>query len=107
MEPTVPTGSLCLILRADFDSVEEGDIILFEHGGMQVLHRLIEKTDTYGVTQGDANNIDDGQTVSRELDNVYGKLVFHIPKVGYFVYSTWGKIFIVLAILFLLVLSFI
>ena len=47
---------------------------------MRIIHRVIEITDDALVTKGDANRIDDGPSVTP--DNLYGKYIFHIPKIG-------------------------
>lgn len=50
-----------------------GDVILFESGSSTVTHRIIEVTDNGYRTQGDANNVPDGE-IRREA--VIGKVIW-------------------------------
>lgn len=85
MEPELPVGSLLIISPADYKNIQIGDDITFvrDNNLTLVTHRVIEKDDKtqYITTQGIANNSADKPT---SYDNVVGKVVFHIPLVGYF-----------------------
>lgn len=89
MEPELPVGSLLIIKPADYEHIEVGDDITFVRDANLTLvtHRVIEKDDEtrHITTQGIANNTPDKPT---SYENVVGKVVFHIPYVGYFVIWT-------------------
>jgi len=83
MEPAIGTGSLILV--SPRDSYEVGDIVTRETGGeTTVTHRIIEKREEDGeivfITQGDANDAPDGESVAR--GDILGKVAFHIPFFG-------------------------
>lgn len=114
MEPTIKSGDLILIREVDFDDVEEGDIISYFESETQrtttVTHRVIEIIyDDNGnklefVTQGDANNIKDGDHVTRgKLIGVYKTRIPVLGSVAIFLKSTPGLIVAILVPLGLLV----
>lgn len=80
MEPTIHTGSIVLI-HTNVNTLKEKDIVAFERGGTMVVHRLVGKTDEGWITRGDANQTDDPWRVQDE--EITGKTVFWIPKLGY------------------------
>lgn len=57
-----------------------GDIVMYQTGGTPVTHRIISKSENGYRTKGDANNTDDGTDIPKE--NVVGKVVLVIPKIG-------------------------
>ena len=86
MEPNLYAGDIVFVnTNIDFEDVEIGDVIIFKHRGINIIHRVIETTTinekTYFKTKGDANKFDDGFVVSTE--NFSGKALFHIDKIGY------------------------
>ena len=114
MEPTIHSGDLILIREIDFDDVEEGDIISYFESETQrtttVTHRVIEIIyDEDGnklefVTQGDANNIEDSDHVTRgKLIGVYKTRIPVLGSVAIFLKSTPGLIVAILVPLGLLV----
>ena len=114
MEPTIHSGDLILIREIDFDDVEEGDIISYFESETQrtttVTHRVIEIIyDEDGnklefVTQGDANNIEDSDHVTRgKLIGVYKTRIPILGSVAIFLKSTPGLIVAILVPLGLLV----
>ena len=83
MEPTIPTGSLCLVnIRRPYEKIQEGDVIVYvrKSDGLRIIHRVVSVTDAGLVTQGDANRIDDG--LSTTAENYFGTSLVHIPGVG-------------------------
>ena len=83
LEPTIPTGSLCIVnIRRPYEKVEVGDVIVYvrKYDGLRIIHRVIEVTDEGLVTKGDHNQISDG--VSTTADNYFGTSLVHIPGVG-------------------------
>lgn len=114
MEPTIKSGDLILIREVDFDDVEEGDIISYFESETQrtttVTHRVIEIIyDDNGnklefITQGDANNIEDSDHVTRgKLIGVYKTRIPVLGSVAIFLKSTPGLIVAILVPLGLLV----
>ena len=83
MEPNLPTWSLCVInVKVPYEELEVGDIVVYNRmrDGMRIIHRVKEITDEGIVTKGDANKTDDGVSVTAE--NLFGRYLFHIPKLG-------------------------
>lgn len=98
MEPNIHTGSLAIVYeRADFYSMEVGDVVAFKLvNGELVTHRIEEITKldgiTYFLTKGDANEVSDGYTTN--IQNFYGETIYSLPGVGYvadWVTSKFGK----------------
>lgn len=94
MEPTIDTGSICLINKnVNIKNVKEKDIIAFKlQDGTLVTHRVVEITDEGIVTKGDNNEDVDSNLINK--NNYVGKNIFWIPKVGYVVkvfQTTKGK----------------
>lgn len=87
MEPQIYTGSICFInTRASYEDVEAGDVIAYETAsGMMVTHRAVQITKTGIVTKGDANDVSDGITTTK--NNFKGKALFTVPCAGYLI---WG-----------------
>ena len=93
MKPGIPVGSIVTAdTRYDYDSLKEGDIIIFRKGDTKVTHRIRSITEAGIETKGDANNASDGITTTKE--NYCGKILFHIPVLG-FVISGKGKFYLI------------
>lgn len=95
MEPTIQTGSLSFINKhTDYDNIKVNDVIAFKlSSGDRVTHRVINITEEGMETKGDANNVSDG--ISTTKNNYIGKNIFSIPKLGYgvkMIQTTRGKI---------------
>lgn len=92
MEPAISTGSLVAIYP--FSTYKKGEVITFSSdkniSGITTTHRLvgIETADNmeFYETQGDANSTPDSQKINKEA--VLGKVIFHIPYIGYLVTYT-------------------
>lgn len=83
MQPALPVGSLIYIKEADPAQLQVGDVITYRlEGDTMVTHRVVENLpeEGYLITQGDANQEPDGQIT---YDRVQGKMVFHLPWLGY------------------------
>ncbi len=81
MEPRIPVGSLAVAdMHCDYGSIEKGDIIIFQAGEGRVMHRVYAVTEEGLETKGDANEVTDGITTTRE--NLVGRVVFHVPYLG-------------------------
>lgn len=80
MEPMIPTGSVVVVNTADRD-VLPGDVATFSRHGDLVTHRILSKTEDGYQTKGDANTDPDTGIISAE--DIRGKVLFHIPMIGY------------------------
>ena len=83
MEPTIPTYSVCLVTtQVDYDDLSVGDIVVYTRrsDGQQIVHRIVDITDAGAITRGDANQTDDGVSVTP--DNLYAQYIAHIPCGG-------------------------
>ena len=113
MVPTINVLDVVVTMRVNSaESLEKGDIITFNstdyrYSGVLVTHRIvdIEKT-TSGeylyTTKGDNNNTQDSSRIS--FDEIYGRVIFRIPKIGYIQYYLssilgWVAIIIVPAVM--------
>ncbi len=89
MEPTYHVGSMIYVKSVDPNSIQVGDPITFliNEDLDMATHRVIEidAENQHFYTQGDANDAADGAPV--HFNNLVGKPVFTIPKLGYF--SDW------------------
>ena len=91
MVPTINVNDAIVIKRVDATNVNIGDIITFSstdryYNGLTITHRVVGKKvssegDYIYRTKGDNNVLEDTALV--DIDNVYGKVLFKIPKVGY------------------------
>lgn len=81
MEPKIKTGDLVFVKSISFEDVKKGDIITFKYEGNVVTHRVIDKKEDGFITKGDNNNVQDKDVVGEE--DLIGKVLFHIPFLGY------------------------
>jgi signal peptidase len=88
MEPTLEVGSMVLDERIAPLDARPGDIVSFPdptRDGRLVTHRLekvrAEGDTAFMVTKGDANNAVERWSVP--TDGEIGRVVYHVPKVGY------------------------
>ena len=118
MEPGLPTGSVAYINQHDTD-VNVGDIITYRLSGYAdletgsgmmanaaegtlVTHRLVRITPRgHYITKGDNNDVEDMKEVLP--DQVVGKFVFHIPRIGYVMQKVGSRtVLVILACLVIL-----
>jgi len=109
MSPAMPAGSVCFVNhRADFDDVQEGDIIAFRLGTSTIVtHRAVKIQEDGIVTKGDANKITDDALVTQE--NFAGKTVFQIAEIGKQIQhlrTTEGKIHFLIFVILLAIPGF-
>ena len=105
MEPNIPVGSLVYSHKEDPASLQAGDVIVFvdpARGTTPITHRIVENDPAAGtiITKGDANENRDVNPAA--YDNVLGKVVLHIPRMGFIaamLTSTLGKVITVLLLL--------
>ena len=91
MVPTIGVNDAIVIKRLDNDQYDVGDIVTFisndaNYKGLLVTHRIVNKEsvgskESIYTTKGDNNYVEDPTYV--KTDNIYGKVLFKIPKVGY------------------------
>jgi len=108
MLPYIEIKDIVVTKKVPAEELEVNDIITFiapdsRYGGISITHRILDKyydeslgTYTYR-TKGDANNVADSALVPN--DNVLGKVILKIPKLGYLqdlLSSKGGLIFVVL-----------
>lgn len=106
MEPTIKVEDAVVIKRKKTGELKVGDIITFmssdsRYAGLTVTHRIVgiekgEDGSFYYRTKGDNNNTEDSTLVKH--DNVYGKVILKIPKIGYIKYvlsTSFGWILLV------------
>ena len=79
-------GDVVIIAKVPTDVIKEGDVIQFrKEERITVMHRVIEIQETEGakffITKGDDNDEPDTDPVIPQ--NVVGKVVFTIPKIGW------------------------
>ena len=95
MVPTINVLDVVVIKRVDKPTdLKKGDIVTFtstdyRYSGITITHRIVnvEKTSSgkyLYTTKGDNNNTQDSARIS--FDEIYGKLLFRIPKIGYLQY---------------------
>ena len=88
MEPEIHTASVAIVNEnVNFYDIEVGDVVAFKlQTGELVTHRVIEITKIDGIThfmtKGDNNDVADGYTTN--IQNYYGKTIYSIPNLGYF-----------------------
>lgn len=113
MEPAIPVGSMVYSKEVDPATLETGDVIVFYSSNAQqgsadtgdmipITHRVVTNDIAAQeiTTKGDANEQNDLSKVS--YINVEGKVIFHVPHLGYIaspLSSTMGKIALALIIL--------
>lgn len=91
MVPTINVNDAIIVKRVKNNTLDIGDIITFSSNdiyfnGLTVTHRIVgKKLDVDGNyiyrTKGDNNSLEDTALV--DLDNIYGKVVLRVPKIGY------------------------
>jgi signal peptidase I len=116
MVPTIDVNDAIVVKRVDNDKYNIGDIITFnssdyKYNGLTVTHRIVNKVpaginNSIYTTKGDNNPIVDPTEV--QTNAIYGKVLFRIPKLGYFqnFLSKPSNFFICLLVPALIVLIF-
>lgn len=94
MVPTINVEDAVVVQRKESNELKVGDIITFlssdpRYSGLTITHRIVgaeksKKGDIYFRTKGDNNNTEDTALVKSE--NIYGKVILRIPKIGYLQY---------------------
>jgi signal peptidase len=83
MEPNYQLGDVIITRPVDAASLQTGDVIRFQSGGVSVVHRIIAVQQTPGglvfQTKGDNNNFVDPPVAAGAIE---GKVVLRLPKLG-------------------------
>ena len=84
MEPTFYKNDLAVVKSCEVEKLEKGDIITFQQEDRIISHRIIgiikENGEKKFITKGDNNEVEDVEPI--EMQNIYGKVEFIIPKIG-------------------------
>ena len=84
MTPSISVGAMVVAKEVEPETLEVGDIITYSlSGDTLVTHRIIEVNteEEHVITQGDANEVPDGSPIP--YDRIVGKVLFHVPMLGY------------------------
>lgn len=80
MEPVLSIDDL-IIVKSD-NEFRVGDVIVYQNNNRLVVHRIVSIDDEEIITKGDANDAEDKPIL---LENVKGKLVYHLEGFGKYV----------------------
>ena len=84
MQPNLNINDLVIVKKCKINEINENDIITYKKNNKIISHRIIKKEYYKGkiifTTKGDNNEIEDMEKVT--MENIYGKVVANIPKVG-------------------------
>jgi|AGTN01.1.fsa_nt_gi signal peptidase I, archaeal type len=100
MEPAIHTGGIVVISPASANDIKVGDVIAFYKGNIAVCHRVHSISDAGRlefITKGDADRTVDPDPVTP--DSIFGRVVFSLPYIGYFIYFVRTPPGFILAIL--------
>ncbi len=86
MRPEIEVGDVLISTDVEADAIKVGDIIQFiNKDEVIIMHRVVGFVETdgpdYFITKGDDNDSPDIEPVNP--DNVLGKVVYNIPKIGW------------------------
>lgn len=84
MEPTFYKDDLAVVKKSKLEELKKGEIITFKQEDRIISHRIFNITNEKGkiqfITKGDNNDVQDKEPV--EFQNIYGRVLFIIPKLG-------------------------
>ena len=110
MEPTFYKYDLVIVRKCKLADLNIGDIITFKQDDRTISHRIagVNKDGRIikFITKGDNNDVQDKEFV--EAKDIYGKVMFCIPKIGkaiHYIQNARGfmNVFIFIVILYILV----
>lgn len=108
MAPSINSGDVIIVKSLDEkEELQVGDVITFVQGSKVVTHRITnieESGEKVYTTKGDNNNLEDNKKV--EYDQIEGKVVVTIPKLGFFINILDNQIVFLLIVLLILVLLY-
>lgn len=111
MVPVFSRGDVVFVRQADFDTLNEGDIVtvVFQDGSGYFTHRIASIDHEVGIftTKGDANEAEDPQPSS--ASQIVGKVWYSVPLLGYvsiFISSlNMTKISVILAVVLIVIIA--
>lgn len=109
MEPTFYKDDLAVVQKTKLEKLKKGEIITFKQEDRIISHRIYDISKEKGkvkfITKGDNNDVQDKDLV--EFQDVYGKVLFIIPKLGklvHYIQNSRGFINILIFVVILYVL---
>lgn len=81
MYPNINPGDIVVVENKNKTSLNKNDIITFKANNTIITHRIVDIKDSTYITKGDNNDVIDPFTIN--YDDVLGKVIFKIPKIGY------------------------
>lgn len=81
MEPEFYPGDIVIVKNKNKTELKVDDIVTFVDDGDIVTHRIMKETEEGYITKGDNNEVEDARTLKDE--NIIGKVLIDIPKLGY------------------------
>lgn len=103
MEPKLEVGDIVIAKRIEIEDIKDGDIITFRQENTIITHRIVEIIQEDGnvfyETKGDNNNTKDEELVKYE--DIEGKFVFKIPKIGLIIRNIKNTTSIIIIVLIL------
>ena len=109
MRPTLYENDIIIVKEYNNNHLKENDIITFKHENRIISHKIINIENINGErifhTKGDNNQIPDDFNIKHE--QIYGKFLFRIPKIGRaveYIQNENGliKVFLLIIIVFIL-----
>lgn len=81
MKPVIDPGDIAILEKINSNyKLKVGDIIEYNAGNFFIVHRIINIENNKFKTKGDNNNAPDTELVS--FEQIKGRVIFHVPKVG-------------------------
>ena len=107
MEPNISINDLVIIKEVSQNEINSKDIISFTVNGETITHRIEnistdESGDLVYTTKGDANNIEDADTI--KFEDIEGKYIGKIPKIGKIILALKSKTTLGIVLLVLILL---
>jgi signal peptidase len=104
MEPTIMTGDV-IIVKPELEYKKHNVVTFKDSSNHIITHRIMEIDNGHVVTKGDANRSIDNGNIS--LNQILGKVIFIIPKLGFFIVFSKSLIgliiFIYLPVIYLII----
>lgn len=108
MADSINSGDIVIVKEVPEEELQVGDVITFEKDYQVITHRITKIDDEKGkrvyTTKGDNNNLEDNQKI--EYEQIEGKSVLTIPKLGYLFNFLENQIVFLLIVLILLIVLF-
>lgn len=105
MRPTFEVGTIIYYKAVPQEEIQEGDIITYQMGNELVTHRVKRIENGDYITQGDANNVEDGKPVP--YSSIQGRVGgLAIPILGYGVQFINSNMWLFILIVVILLAEF-